>query len=444
MNPIIYSIDLGTTKSRILMAEPDENQPFGLKVLYTGECQSHGVRRGQIYNVDEVQRTINNLVLGAEKKLPKKMPASASKVYCINVNGLSIKASNTQMIERDITRRGHVEESDLKAMVESVEYLFSNSKRDEALLQVLPLSYQMDGFDIVNPIGAPGEVFSARFLTISAPTRVLDVYNNCVPRIKFNQFSPTASAKGRILLPGNNNKCILLIDFGAGVTNLAYYNRNGRLNYEISIPLGADLVTSDIAQEFNISKEDAEFVKKNIRVLEKQTGAEVNIKFKDEHEISINTKKLKFVVTARLRELVAYIESALKKGSMLTTLEQVYVTGGGAHTAGFVDVLKDRLETKQVVVCVPTLEGVENNDLVRYSAVYGMASMYVKNNPVQEERELFGPETEVVEEKPETTIPEKPDIKDDKTDRKGIFKKFENTLTSIFTGGGEVSEDNLK
>lgn len=445
MNTIIYSIDLGSLQTRLLVAEIDDSQLFGFKPLHCEEKPSRGMKRGQIENPDDVSRVINDLLLGAKKKLGKKYESEEkySKAYCININGIQFNTeSKDSMI--DVSGKNRIDENDIKRFIDQIRAEL-NVRSDSYTISIEPTEYAVDGMKAVNVIGIHGQRLNGNCFVVTTTKKAIMPYNSLIPMVKFDQFCTTASAKAKVLIPpSSKNKTIALVDIGYGTINIAIV-KGGSTRFECTIPLGADLITSDIENEMGVSHREAEVLKQNIETLtDKKNTIEVEVQFSPERIITINSKLLKLVAMARIEELAAYIGSVLSKSGMLSSIDLILLTGGGAASCGILECCKKRLEGKVIAILDQTsYEGLDNDNLMKFCASYGMAATYVKNNPILEPEIPFT-EPEVVVEPPKTkvVVEEKENPKSKK--KSGFFFNLSNSIEKIqdwTLGKEEPSED---
>ncbi|MDO4460887.1 MAG: cell division FtsA domain-containing protein [Bacteroidia bacterium] len=441
MSTFIYSIDLGTAHCRLVVAEQDNAQPIGVKIVHLEEVQSYGVKRGQVYNPDEVIRTIRSLFANADKKLSKKI-GSSKRVYCMNINGLQFKGGYMST-DIDVSSKQRIDERDIRQIIDLQKSEQSN-KKDNYIISIEPVAYSIDGMpDSSSVIGVNGDTLRCTSYIITTSQKNISLLNNCLPTISLNQVYTTASAKARVLLPSScRNKCVALIDIGAGVINIAVLQSN-TTRFEVSIPLGANLITSDISNELNIGIKEAEIIKQNMQSILAQQSSDLSIKFSEENIVTINPKELRFIALARVEELSAYIESSLNKSNMLPCIEAIYLTGGGALSYGIIDTLKKRLEKNNISLCSSSFDGYDS----KFAASIGMAMLYAKNNPSQEAKELpFAeePSTTPEQNKEEFKLTSPEPTTNKQEEKKPNFKTkifdFTKKLETFVTGGEEPDD----
>lgn len=449
MNTIIYSIDLGTSQPRLLVAEVDDSQTFGFKVLHSEEKKtSRGVKRGQIVAVDEASRVINDLIMGANKKLGKKYESKDryKKVYCININGFQFYTEYKDS-QIDVSSKTRIDENDIKRLTDQIRAEVG-VRAEQITISVDPTDYSVDGMPKTNNvIGVNGQRLTGTCFVVMATKNSIAPYNNLIPMVKFDQFCTTASAKAKVLIPPTaKNRTIALVDIGYGTINIAIV-KNGNTRFESMIPIGADLITSDIENELEVSHKEAEALKQEIQSLLSLSTTDVDITFSEDRVVTINTKLLKLIISARVEELVAYIESILSKSGMTNSIDLIALTGGGANTYGMLDCVKKRFEGKTVNILNQTsYDNIDNEHLIKYSACYGMTIQYVRNNPVIEPEISFADNEQIPFVEPDTnnnnTTKQTEPQKEEKAKRKGFdLSNFLGKLQDKVLGAEEPSID---
>ena len=68
MDNYIIALDLGTSQIKAMTAVYDD-QTEQMSVVHYESNKSQGIKRGTIFNAAEAQKVVNNLLLGADKKI---------------------------------------------------------------------------------------------------------------------------------------------------------------------------------------------------------------------------------------------------------------------------------------------------------------------------------------------------------------------------------------
>lgn len=404
MEQFIYAIDLGSTNITAVIAQYDELQPFRIKVRKVQSTPSRGIRRGVVYIEDEVARTVNALIQSMEKDIKKS--SSAKTFYCLSISGLGINAESSQntISTSDASSIDDVRISRLADWVRSKFYFDA----DKSIIRQNPISYDIDNFhDIASPKGFASSQLSGRYLFTLAQNKNKDPLMRLFKRPDMTYLFPLASAKASILVPNEElRNGVMLLDLGAETTNMAIY-RNERLCHEASIPFGSDLITKDIASVLNLSKENAEKIKKAIGM---------GTQFNDNMEIdgiNIEIELYKLTVRARLEEIMAYIDSEIESSKHRRYIKKIFITGGGARLNGITDFLSVFLDIP-TVICNTNYK-TDDAQMQQFAGALGMASLFTSENRDKLiEKEVIG---NIFDQQPQqTTQPEEKTIENGSND----------------------------
>ena len=287
MDNYIIALDLGTSQIKAMTAVYDD-QTEQMSVVHYESNKSQGIKRGTIFNAAEAQKVVNNLLLGADKKInevkvgrvqnstllstdkplteAKAKRIRVPKVVCTNINGLNYKTIKEvvtmelaqRAVSRDILNR-------LRDMARSnrLQYLAD----DEELTNIVDINFSVDNEpSSMDVLGKQGHSITGTFLCYVANKAYTNVLRTVFGKMQLNTIFTTTQAKANILLDNRQKRQgTALVDLGYGTTNVAAYF-GGSIRYEVSIPIGSDTITNDIAKGLNIDKNDAEFVKRRVGI----------------------------------------------------------------------------------------------------------------------------------------------------------------------------------
>ena len=175
-----------------------------------------------------------------------------------------------------------------------------------------------------------------------------------------------------------------LIDIGAGTTDVVVYE-NGFIRYLVSLPIGGEQITKDIAVVLKISRNLAEDIKINYGACSYiNTQHKESISIVDHRGVSsvVSRKLLVDVINERLKELFELIIIQLNQREIYDIISSgIVLTGGTALLTG-VKEFTEKIFDQQVRIGVPIYNG-EFADLVtnpRYATSVGelcFASRYM-------------------------------------------------------------------
>ena len=152
--------------------------------------------------------------------------------------------------------------------------------------------------------------------------------------IEVDGFVPICLAQRNVMLDNNElNDNIMLLDIGAGNTDIGIFEGNG-FTYTNTIPLGGNSITSDIALVLNIEEEEADRLKK-------QYGLAMKSFIDNDNEIILNTCKgdtktkaiksseLIEIIEARIEEIFSLVNKDLINKGIKKRINNVVLTGQG-------------------------------------------------------------------------------------------------------------------
>jgi cell division protein FtsA len=66
-NKILVGIDVGTTETRCLIAQPADSKKNNIRIIGFGRAENTGFRKGTVVNINETAQSIDSAVAAAEK-----------------------------------------------------------------------------------------------------------------------------------------------------------------------------------------------------------------------------------------------------------------------------------------------------------------------------------------------------------------------------------------
>lgn len=337
---IIVGIDIGTTKVCTLIARVEEDDSFC--ILGVGIEPSDGMRKGTIV---DLTKTTNAIAKSVEK-------AQRSSGYEITSALVSIAGSHVSSINSrgavGITN-GVVSQVDINRALEAAQVVAI--PHDREVLHVIQRGFTIDGQDGINePIGMHGYRLEVETHIITASAASVENIRKCVEatgvKVKAFVLNPLASAEV-VLTEAERQLGVMVCDIGGGTTDLAVYINNN-VWYTTVIPIGGDLITSDIAYGLRLSLPDAEKVKVAYgRAKESDTNAHeiFSIRpFGEEEATEIRYADLAYIIEARAEEIFQFVLQELKRSGYDGLLPAgVVLTGGSSLLPGVRDLSSDVL-----------------------------------------------------------------------------------------------------
>lgn len=331
--PPIAALEIGTSKTIVLIGESSESDK--IKVLGTGIAQTTGVRKGQIFDLVQVQHSIETAVKAASDEAG----IDVVKVFLAVTGDHILGEKNSGTITID-SKDGVVTEDDVLEVQD-----IAKSKRlsaDRHVLHSLPQAYTVGTqCGILNPKGFSGRTLLHDMLLIHAQR---DRIENAVAAIRNAHlevsdiaFSGICSALS-VLTHDQKKNGVALIDFGGGTIDYMVYVGNSVV-LAGTLGVGGDHITNDIAQAFSLQQATAEELKKAraSAVIQVEDGV-TRIPVPREtngNERTIGVKALQTVSEARVSETLRIICDIISEAGVLPSLgDGIVLTGGGAYLLG--------------------------------------------------------------------------------------------------------------
>ena len=360
---IIATIDIGSSKIIAAAGKKDQNGTIQILAWET-ETTKTSVRRGRIYNVNEV----NNKIAGLLDRLNLKLNEKISKIYA-GVGGQSLLTETYSVVEE--TDGIIVNEELLRSLREKCENYHPEFSE---VLDIVSPEYFIDGKPEKKPIGVSCKKLEIRYQLILGNPSIKRNINKCISEkneIKIAGYfiSPLATATATLTDLEKNLGCAL-IEFGAGVTYLSVY-KNGLLKYLATIPLGGNVITKDIC-DLNILEDEAEDLKlKYGRALVANKNEEkFSIKINSGQNKEIEIDQLNDIIEARTEEIIANIKNQLELSGFSNSIGSgIIITGGAAGLKNLAESIEEK--TKQKVRIAHVKEELIENDSLEYGKISG-------------------------------------------------------------------------
>ncbi len=425
---LIAAIDIGTTKIVAVIGKVHRNEEKNvekIEVLDYGITKARGMKRGMIYNIQEVVDSIKDAT--AKAKFDEH---GANEVY-VGISGYTIRSDVMQ--RNKIIMSGKVTKEDVETLIDEVYK--ASVKEGEEILHVIPYTYFINNdFELPNPIGFDAKSLDGTFYLIIGDLKFINGIRNAIAQAGFSTkkiiFEPLASAEA-VLNPQEKEGGVVLVDIGGGTTDLVVFNEN-KLIYSKVIPFGGNSITEDIKTAFQCLKKQAEEIKI-------QYGTAISSRTMETKEITIegiagrppkkiNQRTLSLIIQARMTEIVDTIDKFITEFKEENKISVgITITGGGALLKDLDTLVKYRTGL-DVRIARPELSDKEELNNPQYATTLGLL---IKGDEYEEQ--LKNNQEQDTNKK---TSKRKNNDEDDENDDKnqpGFFRKFTNILKKLTT-----------
>ena len=330
--PIIVGLDIGTTKIAAIAGRKNE---YGkLAILGFGLAKSNGVQHGQVLNIDQTIKAIQEALDNCYKSNPD---LEISEVY-VGIAGHHIKSLQTR---GDIVRQ----DADIEIKREEIEQLIINQRKTfipagDQIIDVIPQDFHVDNIqNIKDPVGYNGVKVGANFHIITGDRNAIRNINRSVDRsglkTKDLVLQPLASASA-VMSEIDMEAGVAILDIGGGTSDLAVFYE-GILKHTAVIPFGGENITNDIRMGLGVLKSQAEAMKVQFGSAlsdEAKTNAYITIPgLKGMPAKEISVKNLAAIIQARMSEILDLVPYHLKQGGLDSRMLNggIILTGGGSQ-----------------------------------------------------------------------------------------------------------------
>lgn len=444
-NKIVGVIDIGTTKIVAAIGYRQNDNTFN--ILGSALVESKGVRRGNVMNIISTVKSIQD----ALNKAQDKAGVSVKEVY-VGIAGHNIRTIvNSITIERD-KQTEPITKEEIDIHIKNQYNIPINN--DEKIIQVVPKNIYVDdekieGID--NLVGCIGKRVIIRFNIVIAKQVNIHAIQSSVEKaglkLKGIFLEPLASSRA-VLTEQEIKKSIIMIDIGGGTSDVAIYHNNMLLHTAV-IPFGGNVITSDIAKDFNLPIEDAEYLKKNYGsaiTLNNEPSKQLVIENKilAKEPIIIDSHILTKVIQARVEEILEFIDCEISKNEEISKNNnvEIVITGGGAMLKNIRQLIKYKLG-RDVRLGIPNIylksPLKESYNHPQYATAVGLLMLAVED----QEENSFDDETEIVFNEEKSQNDEKnSEINDYKVEvetkenngfMKTFFEKIGKLFSEVFT-----------
>ena len=336
-NDYIASIDIGTDKIAVLVAEKEEEK---LRIIGNNIFPSDGVRKGSISAIDPLSRVISKIVDQTQKS------------FDLDIALVRVNLSDTHLTCIDgygkVPIREVVTSDDIDKVLETASAIPTPTNKEK--LHTIKKKFIIDEDHIVdNPEGMQAEVLESKVHIVTVSSVSMRNIENCLKKCDLMVddivLNPIANSEA-ILTQEEKDGGVCLIDFGAGVTSYSVFQEEGIVRSGVISKGGVD-ITQGIARAFDTSLEEAKRLKEDY-------GHAKSSDIKDEQFIEFEqaaNKDSHYLSSLQLSEVIeeAYIDilSTLKNDlrhpdNLEANVKSGFVLcGGGAQALGCEELVRE-------------------------------------------------------------------------------------------------------
>ena len=324
---IIVGIDIGTSKVSTVVGEVNNfNQ---IEIICSTNCKCSGIQKGVIVDEEAISTAILKTIQEAEE---------ISK-FKINSAYTTIPGKYTTIVQNSIIKEikdkyAGINIKDVTSSIIQVRDI--EIPEDKVLIDIVPDKFILDDGKIVSdPIGKFSSTLTLTAQIILAEKEYKKKLSSIMKKvgIEIDGIVPITLAERNLVLDTNELKeNVMILDIGAGNTEIGVFVGSSYI-YSNTINLGGDNITSDISYCLNISKEEADKLKR-------QYGLALKSYIDNDNNISLNTCKdidgknktiksseLIEIIEARIEEIFTIVNKDIM--AKKSVINDVILTGEG-------------------------------------------------------------------------------------------------------------------
>ena len=332
MSKIIGAVEIGTPQAKALVGEVGEDG--SLNVVGMASRPNEGMRKGEIVDFRKAAAAVHAALEEAEKMSGTTVDSVYLAQTGAHLDGQMLRGS------------AFVASSDNRVAVDDLQRAESEAKRRQpetgrSYVHHVRTPIVLDEKVVEDPVGLIGKKIDVGYWSIDGDDQAirsaLHVISNYSLEVDDLILSSIASAT-MVAGPDLRRAGSLVIDLGAGVTDLVLYHQ-GYVAYTGVIPVGGDHVTGDLSMGLRILEPYAEKLKiEHGKASPDPSDDEEDVWIIGNKTIgdrSVSRKAISDVIHVRVVELFEIIRKEL--GSLLDANELkggILLTGGGSQMPG--------------------------------------------------------------------------------------------------------------
>lgn len=325
MTNIRAALDVGSSKIVCVIFEISSKGELR-SILSNAVKASVGVKCGMIEDQKATASAISAAVYEAEKQA-----STTVKKAIVNISHPAILskvvATKANLKGRQVSK-GDLKDLHNKTLLQEV---FPNY----SAIHSFQISYDVD---TQRGIQSPEYMFANTLTAYSSvaaiPKNYLNFVTKCLNRAHLvPEYFVIPSYSSSLAMDLKDLKDFILIDIGAGSSDIIVFDGNSTAIWAGVVPLGGNNITKDICSCFSVSFEEAE----RLKILYGKLGRGEPIS-RAEVEDKVDLYMLNKIITARMEEI---IEIILNKIPLEYRLNRIILTGGGSKLLGIESFVSD-------------------------------------------------------------------------------------------------------
>ncbi|MEK7591364.1 MAG: cell division protein FtsA, partial [Patescibacteria group bacterium] len=341
---VLVSLDIGSAKIRTVVAVVNGGQEEYRvpNIIGVGLSPSLGMRKGHVIDVVEL---IHNIISSLEDA--ERMAGVPVNHVFVGMSGSHIEAFDSRGV---IAISGaEITTDDVGRVLEAAQAVSIPANR--RILHIEPKSYAVDEQrGIKNPVGMTGIRLEVEAHIITGHIQHVKNLEKCIDQagVDIDALVPATIAAAEATLTKRQKELgVIVVDIGAGCTSIAVFEE-GTILHSVTLPLGGESVTNDIAIGLRTSVDTAEKIKIEFgSVLPAEMSEREMIDLSSVSKVDTQTVSKKYmaeIMQARYYEIFTLVKNELARIGRSGMLPAgALLTGGAVKAPGVLDLARDVL-----------------------------------------------------------------------------------------------------
>jgi len=338
----ITAVDISNSKIRACVAE--DIGKGDINILAAEEADLSAVKRSIVIDLGQTSGVLRNIL----NRIKDDCGVDNRSIY-LNVSGEHLDRTNSHGAVMVQNSKGQVTKRDINNVIASA--YTRGVSLDRAPIHSLICGYTIDEQDgVLDPINMHAKKLEVDLSIISGISNCMKNLKKAVNQAGYEVKELIASALAAsfsVLTDEEKRSGVVLIDLGAGVTDIAFFKNNYLRGFKV-IPKGGEDITDEVSKKLKISLSYAEEIKKRYGcVFINNQAAKEDIALKDTNENfkSIDKSEICEIIKKSLKSTFKEIKSTLNNLNCLNEAPcGIVITGGVSLLDGLVEEAQDILE----------------------------------------------------------------------------------------------------
>jgi len=342
MDEIVVGLEIGSGKVCTVVGELGEDDQ--IEIIGIGTSPSLGTRKGIIIDLEQAIQSAKESIESAER-----MAGTRINSAFVSIGGNHITSINSKGVIAISGESPEITESDIEKVIEAAKAGIVSSEKE--VIHTLSREFIVDGQSgISDPLGMSGARLECKVHIVTGSITAVQNLIKCVEGagldIEEIIFGTLASSNA-VLNNAEKDLGVLLIDIGAGTTEIAIFIEGG-LAHSAVLPVGGIQITNDLAVGLRTSIEEAEKIKINYGSAVKNNVSpeklvEIpSINGKDNYNVS--QKYLVEIIEPRVSEIFSLVGTEVRKSGCYNMIHGgIVITGGSSLLPGISEVAEQVL-----------------------------------------------------------------------------------------------------